>query len=72
MAQSRSKRRQRTRRPAPSGPSQLAEQRSTRLRRIVIAFLVIVGLAGILAIASSDGDGDGAPAWPGSASDVAR
>jgi hypothetical protein len=36
-------------------------ERSVRLRRIVIAFLVLLGLAGILAASPGGGD-DGAPA----------
>ncbi|MEJ7799391.1 MAG: hypothetical protein WKF60_02655 [Ilumatobacter sp.] len=35
-------------------------EREVRLRRITIAFLVLLGLAGILAL-SPGGDGDGAP-----------
>ncbi len=34
--------------------------RSVRTRRIVIAFLLLIGLAGVLALSPS-GDGDGAP-----------
>jgi len=38
----------------------------------VIAFLVLVGLAGILAVSAPNGDGDGAPPAPGSSTEPAR
>ena len=64
MAQSRAKRNQRARRrPAVAAP-QVSERR-TRTRRVVIAFLILVGLAGILAVSAPGDDGTGAPAPPG-------
>ena len=62
MAQSRDKRRRRASRrpPATAQPSPVAKRRRTTLRRIVIAFLVIIGLAGILAV-SEVGDESGSP-----------
>jgi len=73
MAQARDKRRQRAkqRRSPTTSPSPLAEQRTTRLRRLVIAFLVILAVAGILAVAAPN-DGTGAPSTPGTTSRAAR
>lgn len=64
MAQSRERRNQRrrnqqTRRPVPPSRPQV-DPRRRNLRRIVIAFLITVGLAGVLAINPS-GDGSGSP-----------
>jgi hypothetical protein len=58
MAQSREKRKQRprTRSPEPSH-SPVAERGRTNTRRIVLALILVVGLAGIL-IVSSPGGGD--------------
>ncbi len=60
MAQSRERRRRlvdrRSRRPAIDRMRR--SERQVRLRRITIAFLVLLGLAGILAL-SPGGDGDG-------------
>lgn len=63
MAQSRAKRKQRSRRRAPVVPDRIAPRR-TKTRRAVIAFLVLVGLAGILAVSAPGDDGDGAPGAP--------
>lgn len=74
MAQARDKRRQRAkqRRAAPTGPSPVAKQQVTRTRRLVIAFLVIVAVAGILAVAGPGDGGTGAPPASGTADEAAR
>jgi len=38
----------------------------------VIAFLVLVGLAGILAVSAPNGDGDGGPPISGNSTEPAR
>ena len=57
---------------APPVSSTVAEQRTTQRRRIVIAFLILLGLAGILAVSGSAGDGVGAPGHPETAAEPAR
>lgn len=64
MAQSRAKRKQRARRRAATPPPVADTARRTRTRRVVIAFLVLVGLAGILAVSAPGDDGSGAPITP--------
>lgn len=61
MAQSRAKRNQRARR-RPTVAAPPVSPRRTRTRRVVIAFLILVGLAGILAVSAPGDDGTGAPA----------
>lgn len=72
MAQSRAKRKQRGKHAAPATRSPEASSRSVMRRRVVIAFLVLIGLAGILAISPSGEDGDGAPRTPGSSIEPGR
>jgi hypothetical protein len=62
MAQSRAKRNQRARRRPTTPPATTDPARRTRTRRVVIAFLILVGLAGILAVSAPGDDGSGAPA----------
>jgi hypothetical protein len=63
MAQSRARRNQRRRRrPAPPVAAPPVARPRRNLRRVVIAFLVLVGLAGILAVTAPDTDPAGAPA----------
>lgn len=64
MAQSRNKRNQRAKRRSPAPVAAPAAERRRGLRRIVVAFLILVGLAGILALSAPNGDGDGAPTGP--------
>jgi len=54
-----------------AGPSPATARRVSRTRRLVIAFLVIVAVAGILAVAAPD-DGNGAPLDPETAGWAAR
>ncbi|MDJ0768679.1 MAG: hypothetical protein QNJ12_07790 [Ilumatobacter sp.] len=66
MAQSRERRNQRRkqRRPAPPAPRPTVapNPRRRNLRRVVIAFLILVGLAGILSVsAPGDGTPSGSP-----------
>ena len=64
MAQSRERRNQRRKqqvRHPPPVSATVAAPRSRNLRRIVIAFLVLVGLAGILAVSGPTDDPGGAP-----------
>jgi hypothetical protein len=69
MAQSRERRNQRSKQRSrpPSGPSGASQHRidNTRrrnLKRLVVAFLLVVGLAGVLAISTASDDSSGAPA----------
>jgi hypothetical protein len=64
MAQSRQRRSQRRKQQLHHRPlvtATVAAPRSRNLRRIVIAFLVLVGLAGILAVSGPSDDPSGAP-----------
>jgi hypothetical protein len=63
MAQSRDRRNQRRKqqvRQRPAASTTVAAPRTRNLRRIVIAFLVLVGLAGILAVSAPSDDPSGA------------
>ena len=63
MAQSRERRNQRHKqkiRDRPPASATVAAPRSRNLRRVVIAFLVLVGLAGILAVTAPSDDPSGA------------
>ena len=63
MAQSRERRKQRRKqhaRPAPARRTTVVEPRRRNLRRIVIAFMVLIGLAGILALSATPDDPNGA------------
>ena len=67
MAQSRAKRNQRSKRQPIAAPTTSPEAFAAKRRRraVVIAFLVVIGLAGILAISGPGDDGTGAPTVPG-------
>lgn len=64
MAQSRNKRNQRAKRRSPAPVTPPVTERRRGLRRIVVAFLILVGLAGILAVSAPRDDGSGAPTDP--------
>jgi hypothetical protein len=72
MAQSHAKRNRRAKRAARPSPTPATRRRNTRIRRIVIAFMILVALAGILAVTGPDDAGSGAPIGSRSGVDGAR
>ncbi len=63
MAQSRHKRNQRAKRtPAPGPTSRVADPRRRTIRRLVLAFVILVGLAGIFAVTAPGDEPSGMPA----------
>jgi len=72
MAQSQAKRNQRAKRTSRPAPSAGERPDTTRRRRLVIAFLILLGLAGILAISVPEGDGSGHPTPPESSARPSR
>ena len=63
MAQSRHKRNQRQKRtPPPAAAVRAADPRRRTIRRLVLAFVILIGLAGIFAVTAPGDDPSGRPA----------